>query len=166
MFYNIRRNLGFTNRTTCAIQVTHIKEEKSKRAIENATISVMIYIWDLHFKMCFYFLQKSKAENMGWTIKINFGPWIYFFQCLPNNYLFWTRKYTRWHFSLVFISNFRNRHLSARWKKCKIMSAATEINDKIDSQQFLSVWISVLTTNIHSQCSAKKVKNIKMDSPF
>ena len=32
-------NLGFRNRNTCAIQVTHIKEEekKSKSAIENAT---------------------------------------------------------------------------------------------------------------------------------
>ena len=38
MFHDIRRNLGFKNRNTCAIQVTHIKEEeeKNKSAIENA----------------------------------------------------------------------------------------------------------------------------------
>ena len=37
MFHDIRRNLGFRNRNTCAIQVTHIKEEeKNKSAIENA----------------------------------------------------------------------------------------------------------------------------------
>ena len=31
MFHDIRRNLGFKNRNTCAIQVTHIKEEEEEK---------------------------------------------------------------------------------------------------------------------------------------
>ena len=117
MFYDIRRNLGFTNRTTCAIQVTHIKEEKKVKVQLKMQLSLSWSTFEIYTLKCVFISCKNqKNENMGWTIKINFEPWVYFFQCIPNDYLFWMRKYTRWYFSLVFISNFRNTYLTEpRW---------------------------------------------------